>query len=187
VVCVGHRSCTLECSDYQNLHQHGCNVTSDALPAQSFDLNNTCGAVGKTAVIEIECAGAQACNASATSALPSFVTAVTNAYNRGKEGGFGPPNAAGDRRALASPTAGEARGIGKLAEGVIISVDIAVANPTREYRLAAYFVDWERQGRANHVSIYNSTAGAFDIFAPSQLLRDFGGGAYLVWVFLTWD
>jgi hypothetical protein len=50
-----------------------------------------------------------------------------------------------------------------------------------EYELAAYFVDWESTGRIQSIALLNSTNHNFNVIAPSQLLRDFSGGAYLVW------
>ena len=65
---------------------------------------------------------------------------------------------------------------------MIVAIDIAVPSThTASYQLAAYFVDWERQGCVNSVTLMNATDYTFDTIAPSQLLREFGGGAWLVW------
>ena len=84
---------------------------------------------------------------------------------------------------LSSTTPGEPRIIGKLADTVIIALDVAVpqANQNRPYKLSAYFVDWERQGRVNSVTLMNATDSTFTTIAPSQLLRDFGEGVWLSW------
>ena len=42
-------------------------------------------------------------------------------------------------------------------------------------------MDWERQGRGSSVRLMDATNSGFNQIAPSQLLTDFGGGAYLVW------
>ena len=63
---------------------------------------------------------------------------------------------------------------------MVIAVDIT-AEPDKVYQLAAYFVDWERQGRTSSVALMNSTDFKFNQIAPSQILTDFGEGVYLVW------
>lgn len=119
------------------------------------------------------------CNAT----LPDFVSSVTSAYKRAQKGGFnGSRPDLSDVRALESAKTGGARSIGKLSDVVIIALDVAVpAAHTQSYQLAAYFVDWERQGRVNSITLMNATDYTFPTIAPSQLLRDFGGGAWLVW------
>jgi hypothetical protein len=43
---------------------------------------------------------------------------------------------------------------GQLSDVVIIAIDVAVpASYTAHYQLSAYFVDWERQGRSNSVTL----------------------------------
>jgi hypothetical protein len=54
---------------------------------------------------------------------------------------------------------------------VIVAIDIAVpAAHQASWRLAAYFVDWERQGRVNSVTLMNASGYSFTTIAPSQLL-----------------
>lgn len=112
---------------------------------------------------------------------PTFVTSVVNAYNRGQLGDFDTSlmEPSSDKRALVPADGVGPRRIGKLSEGVIIAVDVEVEN-NREYQLAAYFVDWERQGRRISVALMDATDYKFNPIAPSQLLEDFGDGVYLV-------
>jgi hypothetical protein len=178
--CVGHKSCTLECSDYANLHQHGCNISAD--DGAPYVMNSTpdCGSgTSKNVVLAVACGVDKPCH---DTKQPSFVSAMTSAYGRGKLGTFDNlENVSSDLRALENPDHSGSRGIGKLAEGVIIAVDIDVADQTREYLLAAYFVDWERQGREMSVSLLDANDDSFGVLAPSQVLKNFGGGVYLSW------
>eukprot|EP00935_MAST-01C_sp_MAST-1C-sp1_P002341 g2341.t1 len=183
--CVGHASCTLECSDYVSLHQRGCNITADSGAPFVTSSYPSC-AVAKAVVLQVACGKSKPCR---DTQLPRFVSAVTSAYDRGKEGSFDTStgNVSADPRALQSPEptrtqADGGRRIGKLAEGVIIAVDIAVPDSSQApYDLTAYFVDWERQGRQMRVSLLNATESKFDVIAPSQLVEDFGDGVYLTW------
>ena len=190
-VCKGHATCRVQCSFYANLGQHGCNVTAGQSPPVVVPLpSSICPPVPKTTAVRIACSNdAAGC---VDSKLPGFVASITNGYGRGKLGTFAAAAAAiaTDPRALEPPPGRTAnRSIGKLAEGVIIAVDIAVANPRanpranpgQPYRLSAYFVDFERQGRVISVSLFNSTGSTFDAIAPAQILDSFGDGVYLVW------
>jgi hypothetical protein len=114
---------------------------------------------------------------------PRFVTSITNAYQRGQGSAIASNANLSDIRALEAATAGAPRTLGKLSDVVIIALDIAVpqAEQNRAYKLSAYFVDWERQGRVNSVTLMNATDYTFTTIAPSQLLRDFGEGAWLSW------
>ena len=42
-------------------------------------------------------------------------------------------------------------------------------------------MDWKARGRVNSVTLMNATDATFSTIAPSQLLRDFSGGAWLAW------
>ena len=185
--CVGHSNCTIECSDYQSLQQQGCSVRGSNAPARNFTLPVACH-VTKTVKVHVQCNGSSSCS---ESSLPPFVASISNGYNRGQLGAFGPPSPAADDRALQFPTStpfenagvGAVRNIGKLSDVVIIAVDIMVhpAAATKQYQLAAYFVDWEGQGRSQTVSVLDATDSRFNIVAPTQVLEDFEGGAYLIW------
>jgi len=167
-----------------------CTV-NDQLIVPSSD---PCGGVGKKIGLQIACSAEAPAPAPITArpgcnpllsycnaTLPAFVTSVTNAYKRGQKGVPSHPNLT-DPRALESATAGGARSIGQLSDVVIIAIDVAVpADYAAHYQLSAYFVDWERTGRSNSVTLMNATDATFSTIAPSQLLNDFGGGAWLVW------
>ena len=77
---------------------------------------------------------------------PGFVSAVTNAYSRGKLGQFDTSvfKPADDHRALVPAGGSGPRRIGKLSEGVVVAVDVEVATSQikQGYELSAYFVDW---------------------------------------------
>jgi hypothetical protein len=178
--CVGARTCSVECSDYSSLGQQGCTFRADERRPVNVTLPIACD-VAKTVKLAVTCTTpAPTC---VESVLPPFIRAVTNAYGRGHLAPFsGGPTVAGDPRALQRfNDSAHGRSAGKLAEEVVLAVDIFTATPNAAYRLAAYFVDWESQGRAQQVSILNATDATFPIAAPSQLLERFGGGAYLVW------
>ena len=179
--CVGAQNCTVECSDYENLKQHGCNVSTDGGQAISFNMTTKCPAVAKSVAVDISCLHSGSCSRD-SSKLPSFVKSITNAFGRGKLGNFAADskNISTDPRALQAPS-GDGRGIGKLAEGVIIALDIAVTDEEQEYQLSGYFVDWERQGRINSVALLNAAQSQFNVIAPAQILHNFGDGVYLVW------
>jgi hypothetical protein len=191
--CIGQKHCALSCV------QGGANrcTVNGKLIVPSPD---PCSGVGKRVGLQITCATAQAVDAAGpvvaprpgcdpqrsycNSTLPDarLVTSVTNAYKRGLSKDFVNVNLS-DSRALEGATAGAPRSIGKLSDVVIIALDIAVPpeEQSRAYRLSAYFVDWERQGRVNSVTLMNATDSTFTTIAPSQLLREFGGGAWLSW------
>ena len=59
--CVGHATCTLECSDYANLHQHGCNITTDGDKTATQVTSTPPCAVSKTVVLDVSCGGAVPC------------------------------------------------------------------------------------------------------------------------------
>jgi hypothetical protein len=178
-VCVGHHSCALSCVQGG---AHRCTVNGQPI----IPSPDPCVGVGKHVGLQVECAaatmnrnsglGAQLaagttsprrpgcdpdrsyCNAS----LPIWVTSVTNAYQRGRLSTFRGVNLT-DPRALENPSGGGGHGthgsrtIGALADTVIIAIDIEVDTPHRRYQLAAYFVDWEDQGRVSSVSLLNAT------------------------------
>ena len=178
--CVGAQSCSVECSDYQNLDQQGCTFRADGKAAVNVTLPIACS-VAKTVKLAVTCVTpTPKC---VESKLPPFIREVTNAYGRGDLQAFiGGAAVANDPRALEFPNgASKQRSVGKLAEEVVLAVDIFATSPNATYTLAAYFVDWEIQGRVQQVSILNATDATFPIAAPSQLLEAFGGGAYLVW------
>ena len=189
--CIGQKHCALSCV------QGGANrcTVNGQLIVPSPD---PCVGVGKRIGLQITCAAAVDAPRSVVAPRPGcdpqlsycnstlpdarFVTSVTNAYKRGQSKDFVNVNLS-DSRALEGATAGAPRSIGKLSDVVIIAVDIVVppAEPSRVYRLSAYFVDWERQGRVSSVTLMNATDATFTIIAPSQLLREYGGGAWLSW------
>jgi len=203
--CIGQTHCALSCV------QGGLNRCSvnGRLIVPSPD---PCDGVGKRVGLQITCAAAALDTASViqaggsdsgrstapplrpgcnpqlsycNSTLPDvqFVTSVTNAYQRGQASAIAADANLSDIRALEGATTGAPRSIGKLADTVIIALDVAVPRPNqnRPYKLSAYFVDWERQGRVNSVTLMNATDSTFTTIAPSQLLRDFGEGVWLSW------
>ena len=177
--CVGAQNCTVECSDYTSLGQQGCTFHVDDKGAANITLPIACN-VAKTVKLAVACA--KPTPKCVESELPPFIKAVTNAYGRGHlEPFIGGPPVANDPRALRFANSTKGRSVGKLAEGVVLAVDIFATSPNVTYTLAAYFADWEHQGRAQQVSILNATDATFPIAAPSQLLESFGGGAYLIW------
>ena len=107
----------MECSDYANLQQHGCNVSADGGMPQYFTLPVAC-ALPKKVAVQVSCGGGTRCK---EASLPPFVRRVTNAYGRGKLGTFDatPLSVAQDPRALKSPTGG-ARAIGKLVRAALL-------------------------------------------------------------------
>lgn len=58
-----------------------------------------------------------------------------------------------------------------------MAVEITAA-PGSAYRLAMYFVDWDRKGRRVAVEVFDLDTRK--LVAPEQLVDDFTGGAYLV-------
>ena len=178
-ICTGHNNCTLECSEYASLGQHGCMITPSSGMVHNVSLPDPCGPVPKQVAAQASCTGdAPPCR---DASLPTFVHQVTNAYDRGTQALLN--GSTSDRRALQQPAPASTSGpraIGVLAETVIIAIDID-ADAVREHTLAAYFVDWERQGRQQSVALLNATDAAFGVIAPAQLLTDFGDGVYLVW------
>eukprot|EP00937_MAST-01D_sp_MAST-1D-sp2_P005240 g5240.t1 len=189
-VCTGRHNCTLECSERDDVPQHGCTVTGDGGAQHNFSLADPCPGQAKAVGLVVNCTGPPPPPPCTDESLPPYVRTVTNAYGRGKLGSFSglsPGSAANDTRALQAPpgAGGAARSIGRLAEGVIIALDVAVdpavGGGGGEYTFSAYFVDWERQGRVSSVSLLNATDASFGVLAPMQVLRDYGGGAYLSW------
>jgi hypothetical protein len=203
--CIGQTHCALSCV------QGGPNrcTVNDQLIVPSPD---PCDGVGKRVGLQIVCATAALDTTLVTQSMGSdskrsiappprpgcdpqlsycnstlpdvqFITSVTNAYQRGRASAIATDANLSDIRALEGTTAGSPRTIGKLADTVIIAVDVAVprASQNRHYKLSAYFVDWERQGRVNSVTLMNATDSTFTTIAPSQLLRDFGDGVWLSW------
>ena len=133
-------------------------------------------AVSKTVVLDVACGGAPPC---VGVKYPPFVSSVTNAYARGKLGAFdNSANASSDPRALQPPSGTGPRAIGKLAEGVIIAIDIATPDPTEPYTLTAYFVDFERSGRTVSVTLLNATDDTFNVISDGVVLENFGEGVY---------
>jgi hypothetical protein len=57
------------------------------------------------------------------------------------------------------------------------TVQINLAD-NRTHRLAAYFVDWDQNGRSQQVDVLDAASGAL---VDSQTLTDFGSGKYLIW------
>lgn len=195
-ICIGQKRCALSC--VQN-GPNRCTVNGHLIVPSP----DPCDGVGKRVGLQITCATAAVGSTSrrtmattlrpgcdqqlsyCNSTLPDaqFVTSVTNAYQRGQASAIAAHANLSDIRALESTTRGEPRIIGKLADTVIIALDVAVprANQNRPYKLSAYFVDWERQGRVNSVTLMNATDSTFTTIAPSQLLHDFGEGVWLSW------
>jgi alpha-L-rhamnosidase len=58
------------------------------------------------------------------------------------------------------------------------TVDITVTGD-REYNLAIYFVDWDRQDRRQSVDLFDPAT--YKRLAPSQLVQDFTEGKYLIY------
>jgi len=85
-----------------------------------------------------------------------------------------------DKRALAPD---KHNGSGRKAAGYsnsdqTMSVTIAI-DGEREYQVALYFVDWDRNGCRQAVEMMD--AGTLNQVAPVKIVDDFSGGAYLVY------
>jgi hypothetical protein len=52
---------------------------------------------------------------------------------------------------------------------------------TREYQVALYFVDWDNKGRRQAVEMMDATT--LNLIAPVNVVKDFSGGAYLVYTY----
>ena len=180
--CVGAKSCTVECSDYTTLSQQGCTFRKDGAAAVNVTLPIACNRGPKAVKLNAQCT-VPATPACTETRLPPFVRSVTNSYNHGKLLPFNTTvhsvNDPADGRSLQLGAA--SRSVGKLAGNVVFSIDIEVPDVSQQWRLSAYFVDWERQGRSQQVSILNATASTYPIAAAATLLADFGAGAYLTW------
>jgi hypothetical protein len=83
-----------------------------------------------------------------------------------------------DARALASNERNEgARNAASFYNRCTVLVDIRLKQP-HPFRLAAYAVDFDRQGRAEAVDIYNQPA--LTLAAPTQALREYQEGKYVI-------
>ena len=181
--CVGAKSCTVECSDYTTLSQQGCTFRKDGAAPINVTLPIACAGGPKAVKLTAECVISPHPSPCTETRLPSFVSAVTNSYGKGLVLPFdGQVHSVTDPADLRSLQLGAtSRSVGKLAGKVVFSVDIEVPDESQQWQLSAYFVDWERQGRAQQVSILNATDSTYPIAAAATLLADFGEGAYLVW------
>jgi len=182
--CVGAKRCTVECSDYTTLSQQGCTFRKDGAAAVNVTLPIACSRGPKAVKLNAQCVVPVPPTPACTETrLPSFVRTVTNSYNHGKLLPFDSTvhsvNDPADTRSLQLGVA--SRSTGKLAGEVVFSIDIEVQDLSQQWQLSAYFVDWERQGRSQQVSILNATASTYPIAAAATLLADFGDGAYLTW------
>lgn len=52
---------------------------------------------------------------------------------------------------------------------------------SNDYQIALYFVDWENQG--NRIAVEMFDAGTLNLIAPVKLVRNYSGGAYLVYTY----
>ena len=93
-------------------------------------------------------------------------------------------NAVTERRALApDPSNTLPRKVGSLYTAApapcqqTTTVDIAMVDD-RDYDLAIYCVDWDRQGRRQTVDLFDLTT--YKRLAPAQLLEAFEEGKYLI-------
>ncbi len=112
--------------------------------------------------------------------LPDYVASVTT--NKVQHQAW--VNDTADPRALAE----NPYGIGSRNLGVWYSWNNVACNQTftvdvtlkeqREYTVALYFVDWDQQDRVQAVELFDLKT--LNLIAPVQLIRDFSGGAYLV-------
>lgn len=59
-----------------------------------------------------------------------------------------------------------------------MSVTIVIEG-TQDYQVALYFVDWENQGSRIAVEMFD--ASTLNLIAPVKIVRNFSGGAYLVY------
>ena len=59
-----------------------------------------------------------------------------------------------------------------------MSVTIGIEG-TKDYRIALYFVDWENKGCRLAVEMMD--AETLELVAPVKIVKDFSGGAYLVY------
>jgi hypothetical protein len=85
-----------------------------------------------------------------------------------------------DRRALA-PAPGKAapRTAACLSNSdQTLTLTLGIDGP-RDYQVALYFVDWDRQGRRQAVEMFD--AQTLNLVAPVQLVNGFDGGQYLVY------
>lgn len=61
-----------------------------------------------------------------------------------------------------------------------MTVDIQLTHP-RPYRVALYFLDWDRRGRRLAVEMFDRRT--LHRIAPVEIVRDFAGGKYLVYAY----
>lgn len=154
--CVGAKRCTVECSDYTTLSQQGCTFRKDGAAAVNVTLPIACSRGPKAVKLNAQCVVPVPPTPACTETrLPSFVRTVTNSYNHGKllpfDGTVHSVNDPADTRSLQLGVA--SRSTGKLAGEVVFSIDIEVQDLSQQWQLSAYFVDWERQGRSQQVTL----------------------------------
>jgi hypothetical protein len=182
--CVGAKSCTVECSDYTTLSQQGCTFRKDGAAAVNATLPIACAKGPKAVKLNASCVVPPEPPTPCTETrLPSFISSVTNSYNKGHVAPFDSSvyNVSDPADARSFQLGATSRSVGKLAGNIVFSVDIEVPDVSQQWQLSAYFVDWERQGRSQQVSILNATESTYPIAAAATLLADFEEGAYLTW------
>jgi len=123
--------------------------------------------------------------------LPPWVVSVEQVFGPNLSGAWYAPAPDADARALQDPDNATApRRIGQWtsspppAQGCQPSfpVDINVVSArgtNATYQFAVYFVDFDARGRSQSVALMDRET--LNDISPSQMLRDFEGGVYLVW------
>jgi hypothetical protein len=118
--------------------------------------------------------------------LPSYVTSVTPAARNMGHCDHGQlASTTTERRALApGPENTMSRKVGSLYTAAPVAgqetttVDVTVVGG-RDYELALYCLDWDRQGRRQTVDLFDLTT--YKRLAPAQLVQDFLEGKYLIY------
>ncbi|MGM9681794.1 MAG: alpha-L-rhamnosidase C-terminal domain-containing protein [Eubacteriales bacterium] len=67
-------------------------------------------------------------------------------------------------------------GVEQLAQSMVVDIRLKEKRP---YTVALYFVDWDHQGRSLSVDLFDGDS--LNLITPVQVIRDFSGGAYLIY------